>query len=354
MAEPAESSSSRGRAPGWLVVAGAWSWRIVALAAATYVVWYAGQKLRVLVLGLLFGLFLSTLLRPIARWLHEHKIPRPVAAFAALLLFVTVLGGIVTGLAFAMKGQLAELGQAFSEGWRRFIEAVASSPLDVTKGDVRHWFEHQLEGIGASAGSMLQKVITGTERVAKILSMLILTVMFAVFFAMDGDRMFDWVVERAPEARRKRLRQMGETCWSTLSAYVRGLTGVAFVDAVLMGIALWIIGVPMVLALMMIMFLGAYIPFVGAIIATGAAALVALAHGGLVDAALVILAGFIVQQIEGHLLHPFIMGHAVSLHPAVVLAVVAGGTLVAGLPGAFLAVPVAAVVHNVFGEGSAG
>lgn len=340
-------SKSEDRVPRWLRTAGAWGWSFVGLAIGSYIVLFVAKQLRIVVLGFVFGLVLAAMLAPVSMWLHRHKVPRPLAAFAALLLFIAVLGGLLTGFGFAMAAQVAQLGQAFTAGWNKFVAALAHSPLQLSKGEVQQWVVTQAQSIGQSAGSMVHRLILGTERLLEIVTMLLLTVMFAVFFSMDGDRMFDWVVRRLPEPSQRWTRALGHRCWKTIGGYVRGLSLVALTDALLMGLGLWIIHVPMVLALMLITFLGAFIPFAGPVVATGAGCLVALANAGLVQAALVIVVGIVVQQIEGHLLHPFIMGRVIRLHPAVILGVLAAGAVLAGLPGAFLAVPVAAVIHTV-------
>ncbi|MFW6067698.1 MAG: AI-2E family transporter [Myxococcota bacterium] len=333
--------------PRWLRVLGAYGWRFVAAAAAFYVLLYVAHELRLVVLPFVFGVVLATLLEPIARFLHEHKLPRALSAVIAMLVGLGVLGGLLTLFGFGVAGELPALGEALGEGYREVIGWLAHSPLNVTPSEVSSWVDEQLENLQSSAGSMAKEVASSVARVVTALGMLLVTIVFAVFFAWDGDRLFDRLVRVFPERQRVHVRAMGDRIWQTVGNYMRGMFLIATADAVLFGIGLWIIGVPLVLPLMLLMFLGAFVPYAGPVVATTTAILVALANGGFVDGAFTLLAGVVVQATEGNLLHPVLMGRAVALHPvSVLIAVTAGGAL-AGVAGVFLAIPVMAAIKQV-------
>ena len=167
------------------------------------------------------------------------------------------------------------------------------------------------------------------------------------FFVKDGKQMWEWVTKHFDDSRRKDVREIGMRSWATLGAYIRGTALIALVDAVLIGIALIIVGVPLVVPLMLITFIGGFFPVVGAFTAGLVAVLVALASGGFFDALIIGAVITLIQQLEGDLLQPLILGRAVKLHPVVVLLSLTAGGILAGVAGAFLAVPTAAVAATI-------
>ncbi len=180
--------------------------------------------------------------------------------------------------------------------------------------------------------------------------MVILTVIVLFFFVKDGEQIAGWLLHLVPRERRETVRRGAGRGWGTLTAYMRGIVVVATADAVSVGLGLLLIGVPLVLPLMLLTFFGAFIPIVGAFAAGLVAVLVALVSGGLTDALLVLAMFIAVQQLEGNFLQPLVMGRAVHLHPLVVLLALTAGATVAGIAGAFLAVPLAAVVAAIGNE----
>ena len=204
-----------------------------------------------------------------------------------------------------------------------------------------------VEEVKESRSSLDARRFTRSASVVQLLTIAVLTVVFAWFFTWDGDRQFTGAVALLPARSRKHMHALGGRIWKALSAYVQGVLLVATADAPLLGLGLWIAGVPLVLPLMLLMFLTAFIPFVGPVIAGAMAGLVGLSEGGIPLAGWAILVSFLVQQIEGHLLQPFIMSRAVHLHPTLVLAALTTGGLVGGVSGVFLAVPIAAALKTV-------
>ncbi len=189
--------------------------------------------------------------------------------------------------------------------------------------------------------------VAGARTALNVLAALALAV-FAVFFLLkDGEQIWAWVLERTPGRRRPGVDGAGRAAWTTLTGYVVGTVMVALVDAVLIGAGLFLVGVPLWLSLALLTFLGAFVPILGATITGAVAVLVTLVTNGPSDAAIVLAVVLVVQQVEGNLLHPLVMGRAVHLHPVVTLVAVTCGTLLLGIPGAILAVPLVAVTYRV-------
>lgn len=186
--------------------------------------------------------------------------------------------------------------------------------------------------------------MTGGVLVAEIAAGALLAVVLLFFFVHDGRRMWFWAVQQLPVGHQGDADAIGRRVWSTTAGYVRGVVVIAVVDALLIGLALLVIGVPLVLPLMVLTFLGAFLPLVGAVLAGAVAALVALVTEGVLAAGLVLVAIIVIQQLEGDLLYPVVVGRAIALHPAAIVVVLTAGGVLAGIVGVLVAVPVAAGV----------
>lgn len=334
--------------PLWLSAAGAWGWRWLVLLASLFTVLWVARELRVAVLPVVLAILISTLLVPIAHGLRKLHLPRALAGGLSVLLAVAFLGGAFTLLGVSVAGELSALGAALEKGYFEFVSwmgGLAGVPAE----EVKSWVESHLDTLRSSAGSIMREAVSRMRGVFEALTMLVLTLVFTWFFTWDGDEQFSKAVDLLPEERRKPAAELGRRIWSTVGSYMRGMFVIATADAILLAIGLWIIQMPLKIPLALLMFLGALVPFLGPVIAATASGFVGLAHGGLTLALLAVLVCFVVQQIEGNLLHPFIMGRAVSLHPALILFVVTSGAIIAGVVGIFLAVPVAAALSTALG-----
>jgi predicted PurR-regulated permease PerM len=187
----------------------------------------------------------------------------------------------------------------------------------------------------------------GARMAVYVLAALILVAFLMFFLLKDGDRMWAWLLDRVPARRRAQVDGAGRTAWDTLGNYVRGVVVVALIDAVGIGAALLILGVPLWVSLTLLTFVGAFIPLLGATVSGAVAVLVTLVTNGPTDAVIVLVVVLVVQQVEGNLLQPLVMGRALRLHPAAILVAVTAGGLLYGIPGALLAVPVMAMTYRV-------
>ena len=218
-------------------------------------------------------------------------------------------------------------------------------PLGLTPEEVQRAIDTTIKDL--ESGRVADQVMTGALLVTQWIAATILVLVLTFFFVKDGDRLWDWLVSLFADHRRANLDEVGERAWSALSSYVQGVFLVATIDAVLIGIALLVVGVPLAMPLIVLTFVAAFFPIVGSVLAGVAAVLVALVANGVPAAIVILVAIVVVQQLEGNVFYPVVMGRRLRLHPvAILLALTAGGVL-AGVAGAFLAIPLAAVTAAV-------
>lgn len=323
------------------------SWQLLGVAAALVVIALAVSRLRIVVLPVILALFAASLLIGPSRWLHERGLPRAIAALSAMLAAALVLLAIGTLVAPAVVDELDNVGTSVQEGVGEVVDWLAGGPLGITEQQIDDAVTRAVEGLRGSAGSIGQGALTGAIVLAEVVSGLLLTAVLLFFFLRDGDRMWQWCVGQLPGSRRAVADEAGRRSFAVLTGYLRGIALIATVDAVLIGLALLAISVPLVLPLMVLTFFGAFLPVVGALLAGLVAVLVALVTQGALAAGLVFVAILVIQQLEGDLLYPLVVGKALELHPVAILLALPAGAVLAGVAGAFLAVPAAAVVWTV-------
>ncbi len=313
------------------------------MAAAVLVVAYAVAQLRVAFLALFLAIFATALLRPLAEAVRGRGVPRALAALTALVAGLAVFGGVVWLLVPEFIDQLEELGGELAVGIESVRDWLVQGPLELTQEQID-------EGVAAAADSVRENtqtiaggVLSGAAILIEIVAVVLIAIVLTFFFLKDGDRIWSWMVSLFAPDRRAHVAEMGSRSWETLAGYLRGMTVVALFDSTFIGIALVIIGVPAALPIAVLTFFGAYIPIAGAI-ATGLIAVaVALIALGLLPALVTLAAVIAVQQIESNVLHPVVVGRAVSVHPVAILLAVTCGALIAGIIGALVAVPLTAV-----------
>ena len=329
--------------PRGLAVASAITLRLLIVAGGVILVALGAARMMMVVLPVIISLLLATLLVPAARRLEDRGWrPAPAAATVtalALLVFFGLWALIIPGV----LSQSDDLFINVQDGARQAVSVL--EPLGVGREDVDKAIEDGLSSV--QGGAVANEVLSGAVLLTQWAAAVILIVVLTFFFVKDGARLWDWVLELFHEDRQPVLREVGERSWGALSAYVQGVFLVATIDAVLIGAALLIAGVPVAMPLIVLTFIAAFFPIVGAFVAGAAAVLVALVANGL-GTALAILAVIVaVQQLEGNVFYPVVVGRKLQLHPVgILLALTAGGVL-AGVVGAFLAVPVAAVTGAV-------
>ncbi|NES12806.1 MULTISPECIES: AI-2E family transporter [Micromonospora] len=347
---PEHRTPNSGAASAWEALP--WSLRVatvcglcvLVLATTAYLVGRLLLTVAPLCLAVAVSLLLTALLSPVSRLLRRLRVPNTLAALGAVLTLLGLVALAVTVVTSQVATEFDDLGATLSAGLAEIRQAVVDGPLPID--------EAQLDAIVAVVRERV------TQRSAELdpaeaasvtleaVGAALLAVILLFFLLKDGSRMWAWLLRPVPQRLRTTLDEAGRAGWWALSRYIGGQVVVAAVDAIGIGVALLIIGVPLALPLALLTFLGGFVPIVGATVAGVAAALVALVANGPTDALLVIAAVIVVQQLEGNLLEPLIVGRALRLHPVPVLLAVTAGTLLGGIAGAVVAVPILAVLHR--------
>jgi predicted PurR-regulated permease PerM len=336
--EPAE-------VPPLLQSAAGWSWRLLVVLAAVLVLATAVSRVRVVVIPVAAALLITALLRPgvtlLGRWL-----PRVPATWIVLLAFLGAIAGVLVLFGTGVSGEFSSLGTKVQDGLDRVQGYLTDGPFHFSDEQVDRAIDDLQAQFSDNRGSFVSGVITGASLLAEVLAGLLLTIFCTFFFLYDGPRIWAWIVSRFPDDREGRVDAAGRQAWSTLTGYIRGTALVATVDAVGIGAGLLVMGVPLVAPLALLTFFGGFIPIVGATVAGAAAVLVALVTKGTGAAIVILIVVLVVQQLEGHVLQPFVLGRAVRLHPIVIVLSLTAGGVVAGIPGAIIGVPLVAVVTS--------
>lgn len=312
---------------------------LLVLALVT-VVTFVGVQLRLVVVPVLIAVLLGAAAGPLVD-LFDRRMPRIAAVWLTLLLGVAVLGGVGWLVGDAVASQWGELRDGAGEGFRQLQDFVESGPFGLPSVDV--------EELTGQLGSVLQGsavqsgAITGATAVAQVATGIVLAIVVLFFLLKDGRQIWAFFRAQLPVREHRRFDLVGLRSVSVLGGYVRGTAAIALVDAVLIGIGVAIVGVPLALPLALLVFVSAFVPIVGAVAAGIVATLIALVSGGPVDALIVLAIVVGVNQVEGNFLQPIVMGRSLSLHPLVILIALTAGSIVAGVIGAILAVPFAAV-----------
>ena len=325
-----------------------WSWRALVILAALAVGLWLLSVLKVIVVPVAVAVLLTVLLSPLVAALRKHvRLPRAAAASTALVLMLALVGGLLTLAGRSVVKGIAELGEQARAGVEQLMDRLAAGPLQLDTADLDGYIE-QLQDAAASSGQQIASgALSVGVTVGHVAAGALIALFCTLFFLIDGRGIWAWVVGLLPRGSRERVHQAGRRGWVTLGAYTRTQILVAAVDAAGIGIGAAFLQLPLVMPLAVLVFFGSFIPFVGAIVTGSIAVLVALVTQGWGSALIMLAIVLVVQQLEGHVLQPFLMGHAVSLHPVAVLLAVATGSLVAGIVGALFAVPIAAVLNTV-------
>lgn len=348
--EPSVPARTSDRSPAtavpWAVrVAAEWAWRVALLAVVVYFTFRALSSLLLVALSIVAAALLAALLHPavvrLRGWGMRQSLATLIVFFAGIAVLI-VTGWFITRQFVASVG---ELGTGIQAGVGQVRTWLQRGPLGLTAGQIEQAVS-QLTGraqSGALGGTALRTAATA----ATFLTGALLALFLLFFFLYDGRGIWSWVVKLFPRSVQRDVQEASERAWDTLTGFVRGTVLVAFVDGFFIGLALVLLGVPLAIPLGVLTFLGAFVPLVGATVTGVVAILIALVSNGVTTALIVLGVVLLVQQLEGNVLQPFILGRAVSLHPVAVVLVVTAGSLIAGIAGAVVSVPLAAVTNRV-------
>ncbi|MDP8992411.1 MAG: AI-2E family transporter [Actinomycetota bacterium] len=332
-----------------LVLAGAaaWGWRILVVAAALALIVFLLIQLYVVVVPVILALFLAAVLEPAAARLRARRWPD---ALAAATVFVTALGVLVLLLFWigaSVATQFDDVGKQLEEAVSSAKRWAQDEPLNLAPDRVNELEADIRNTIRTAGGGLAKQAAARAQLAGEVLGGVVLLLFTLFFLLKDGARMADWLRARIPSDYQDDALALTVRARLVMRQYLFATAATGFIDGLLIGIALWVLGVPLVVPLAVLTFLGGFVPLVGATVAGLVAALVALVTNGVGVALLVVAATIAVQQIEGNLLQPLILERAVRLHPLVTVWVVAAGLIVGGMLGAFLSVPLAAIAVGV-------
>jgi putative heme transporter len=334
--------------PEGLRRASEWTWRLLLVAAGVLAVGWLLSKVFLVVVVVIVALLLTALLHPLMSRLRRRGLSAGPATALTMVVGLLVVVTIVAFIAPGLADEFALLGDRAAQGVREAQHWLVQGPLGLSSKQVDHignGLVRQLQGGGGS--SAVSGIVSGALAVGSILAAALLAIVLTVFFLRDGRLIYSWLVGLLPRTSRGRALQIGDIAWDTLTGYIRGIATIGLFDAVCIGLGLALLGIPLVFPLMLLTFIGAFVPIVGATVAGMLAVLIALVDHGL-TAALIMTAVIIgVQQFEGNVLYPVVMRRAVEVHPVAILVGVAVGGIVAGILGAIIAVPTVAIIGRV-------
>ncbi|MFF0090892.1 AI-2E family transporter [Streptomyces canus] len=333
--------------PWGVRVAAEAGWRLLVLAGTVWVLMRVISSVQLVVFAFVVALLITALLQPTVARLMRHGVPRgPATALTAILGFVVIglMGWFVT---WQVMENIDDLSDQIQSGIDDLRNWLLKSPFHVTDKQINQIAKNLREAVGANTDQITSAGLEGVQVVVEALTGILLTFFSTLFLLYDGRRIWAWTLKLVPAAARPAVAGAGPRAWRTLTAYVRGTVLVALIDAVFIGIGIYFLDVPMAVPLAVFIFLFSFIPLVGAVASGALAVLVALVTQGVFTAVMTLAVVLAVQQIEGHILQPFILGRAVRVHPLAVVLTVATGGMVAGIGGAVVAVPLVAVTNTV-------
>lgn len=333
--------------PYALRVSAAWAWRLgVVLVVAAGFIWIL-RNFSLLIIPLMIAALLAGLLSPVTSWLRRNKVP---GGLAVAVTIVTFLGVIVAAL--TLVGRQLALG--FRDLWGETLSGVeqiqewlADGPLRITTTQMDTLLQEATNTLQQNSANILSGALSVGTGAGHFAAGVLLTLFALIFFLLDGRRIWRFMAGLLPRRARPGGYGAGIHGWDSMVNYVRVQLLVAFIDAVGIGAGAAIIGVPLALPLAVLVFLGSFVPLIGAFVTGFVAVLLALVANDWVNALIMLGIVLLVQQLESHILQPLIMGRAVSLHPLAVILAVTGGTLAAGIPGALFSVPLLAILNTV-------
>ncbi|MEU6022265.1 AI-2E family transporter [Micromonospora sp. NPDC047134] len=342
------STSSRDDAdvPHALRIAAAWSWRLIVVGVVFWALVKLVSTISIVIIPLAVAMLLSALLAPAVGWLLRARLPKSLATAVVLVAGLGAVIGTLTLVVNEFIKGVPELAAKSSQGLQQIQDWLKTGPLHLSDNDLDRYLEEAQQWVNNNTEQFTSGALSTASTLAEVLTGTVLVLFAAFFFLRDGNMIWRFVVRLLPVAARWKVDDAGRAAWATLVAYVRATVLVAFIDAVGIGIFLVIFDIPFAFPLAALVFLGAFIPIIGATLSGGVAVLVALVDSGPVTALIILGVVIGVQQVEGHILQPLIMGRAVAIHPLAVIIGLAAGVVLAGITGALVAVPLIAVLNT--------
>lgn len=340
-----EDEATHALVPRGLRISAAFAWRFLVVIAALYVIIWLIGRLSVVVIPVAIALLLAALGAPLVGHLVNMKVPRGLATAIVLIGGLAVLGGLLTFVVIQFTDGLPQLQKQVSESLGQVRDFLIND-LHLRQEQIQQFIDNAINYLQHNQAAITTNALTTASTIGEVLTSMLLTLFVTIFFLAGGSKIWSFLMLAVPGYVRNRVDVAGRRGFATLISYVRATAAVAVVDAVGIGIGLWIVRVPLVVPLATLVFIGAFIPILGAVVAGAVAVLVALVTNGLITALIVLGIVILVMQLESHILQPLLLGRAVKLHPLAVVLAIAAGLVVAGIAGALLAVPLLAVLNS--------
>ena len=324
-----------------------WTWRLLVIVAGLALVGRIAWEMRVVIFPVVAAVLISALLAPAVRRLRAAGWSRGLSAAAVVITFLVVVVGLLSVVGQAVGDQFGEVADRAEEGLQSIQEWLAGPPFNLSPEQFRDWIDQAVAALSANREAITAGALSTATLAVELVTGILLGLFSLIFFLYDGDRIWGWLVRLMPRNSRERVHTAGQLAWLTLTQYVRGTVLIAVFDATFISILLLVLGVPLALPLGLLVFFGAFVPLVGAFVTGALAVLVALVANGWLPALIVLVGIIAIQQLEGHVFQPFVLGRMVRVHPLAVVIAVALGAYTAGIIGAVVAVPLVAVANTV-------
>lgn len=336
--------------PPALKIAAAYSWRILIVLGVVAVLVFLVIQFRYIVIPFLVAILLGALLVPFVNFLRRHRWPKWLAITVAMVGTLSIVSGLVVLVVLQVRAGYPDLQEKSILAFEDLKAWLLESPLHLTEADINEYLGAAWEAIQRDSAALVSGILSVGSTAGHVLAGALLALFATLFVLIDGRGIWSWFVRLFPRRARVAVAGAGEAGWITLTTFVKVQIFVAFVDAVGIGVGAWILGLfyggfPLVIPIAVAVFLGSFIPVVGALITGALAVFIALVYLGPIPAIIMLGIVLLVQQIEGHVLQPLVLGTAVKVHPLAVVFAVAAGGFTAGIAGALFAVPVIAVVN---------
>jgi predicted PurR-regulated permease PerM len=340
--------------PHGVKVAASWSWRILVIAGVLAVFVFLIIQLKYIVVPFMVALLLGALLVPFSNWLQRHRWPKWLAVTVSMLATIGVVTGLVVVVVTMVRRGFPDLRDRSVQAYDDFITWLATSPFELDEGEITAYLGQAWEAIQRDSQWLVSGALSVGSTAGHVLAGALLALFATLFFLIDGKRIWAWTVRLFPRKARSAVDGGGHAGWVTLTTFVKVQIFVAFVDAVGIGLGMWILGLftgglpfALIVPIAVAVFLGSFIPVVGALLSGTLAVFVVLVYLGPVPALIMLGIVLLVQQVEGHVLQPLVLGSAVKVHALAVVFAVAAGGFIAGIPGALFAVPFVATLNVI-------
>jgi predicted PurR-regulated permease PerM len=349
-ADRQRTAPGQNRVPSWLQTGAAWSWRLLLLAIVIYLIARLLGILYIVVVPCVVALLLTALLEPLTSRLRRAGLPTMAATWITLLIAALALGLLIALIANRVGADYPTLLAETKHTTAQVQSWLAGPPFHLKNTDIQRFLNDIPSYLSKHKALVEGTVVTGGKIASEFFAGLVLLLFVTFFLIKDGERIWNWFLRSMRTDTARRADRAGHAAWQVLVYYMRGTVVVAAIHAVVIGIALGVMGVPLALPLAVLVFIAAFVPLVGLLVAGALAVLVTLATKGWVDAVILIVILIIEDQLEAHLLQPQVVGKMIRLHPLAVILSIAVGAVLAGIIGAVVAVPIVAVITRALPE----